>query len=145
MKGLTWEVEYVDFYSDPSCGYPYNVYFEAKARGIVEDPKCLRNKEVGDVHQDLQAILLGVNADPPLKITHVIFNNPATIVFWSDKTKTVVRCQNGDMYDPEKGLSMAITKKFLGNHFDYFDELRKWLIRQDIGTYILDKEVKHDS
>ena len=27
-----------------------------------------------------------------LSITNVIFSPPATIVFWSDKTKTVVKC-----------------------------------------------------
>ena len=27
-----------------------------------------------------------------LRIENVIFNGPATIVFWSDKTKTVIKC-----------------------------------------------------
>ena len=44
----------------------------------------------------------------------VIFNNPATVVLWSDGTKTVVKRQKGDKWDYEKGLAMAIIKKFLG-------------------------------
>ena len=36
-------------------------------------------------------------------IKKVIFNNPATIVFWSDGSKTVVKAHNDD-YDPERAL-----------------------------------------
>lgn len=61
------------------------------------------------------------------KIKDVIFNDPATIVFWTDGTKTVVQCQDDDIFDPEKGLAMAITKKALGNKGNYCNELKKWL------------------
>jgi len=47
-------------------------------------------------------------------IKKVIFNSPATIVFWADGTKTVVKVQGGDRWDPEKGLAMAMCKKFFG-------------------------------
>ena len=47
-------------------------------------------------------------------IEKVIFNKPATIVFWTDGTKTVVKCGDGDMWDEEKGLAMAICKKLIG-------------------------------
>ena len=48
----------------------------------------------------------------------VIYNDPATIAFWSDGTKTIVKAQPGDTFDPEKGLAMVIAKKaFFGyNH-----------------------------
>ena len=62
---------------------------------------------------------------PPIK--KVIFNYPATIVLWSDGSKTVVKCQDGDIYDPEKGLAMAISKKALGNKGNYCNEFKKWL------------------
>ena len=61
------------------------------------------------------------------KIKDVIFNDPATIVFWSDGTKTVVKCQEDDIYDPEKGLAMAISKKVLGNGYDYYNTFKKYL------------------
>lgn len=67
-----------------------------------------------------------VNLSMP-HIKDVIFNAPATIVFWSDGTKTVVKCQDGDYYDPEKGLAMAISKKTFGNQRDYYHEFLKWL------------------
>ena len=60
-------------------------------------------------------------------IKNVIFNNPATIVFWQDGTKTVVKCSDLDDYDPEKGLAMAIVKKVFGNEGNYYNVFRKWL------------------
>lgn len=58
-------------------------------------------------------------------IKKVIFNDPATIVMWSDGTKTVVKAQDED-FDPEKGLAMAIAKKALGNKGNYCNEIKKW-------------------
>lgn len=48
-------------------------------------------------------------------IHKVIFNDPATVVLWSDGTKTVVKCGPEDSFDMEKGLAMAIVKKMAGN------------------------------
>lgn len=64
------------------------------------------------------------------EIDKVKFNKPATIVFWKDGSKTVVKCQKGDKFDKEKGLAMAITKKVYGtnksgNNFN--DILKKFL------------------
>ena len=58
-------------------------------------------------------------------IKDVIFNDPATIVFWYDDTKTVVKCQPGETFDPEKGLAMAISKKVLGNDYGYYETFAK--------------------
>lgn len=60
-------------------------------------------------------------------IEKVIFNPKATIVFWSDHTKTIVKLDKDDERDDEKGLAMAISKKFLGNKSNYYNEFRKWL------------------
>ena len=40
----------------------------------------------------------------------VIFNDSATIVYWPDGSKTVVKCSNGDVYDREKGFAMCVLK-----------------------------------
>lgn len=75
-----------------------------------------------------------------LKITRVVFNDPATIVFWTDGTKTVVKqqkCDKKKKFDPEKGLAMAIAKKALGNQGNYFNEFRKW-----VDTYEPNKKEK---
>ena len=60
------------------------------------------------------------------KIKDVIYNDPATIVFWEDGTKTVVKCKN-EKFDPEKGLAMAFSKKMLGNKGNYYNIFKKWL------------------
>lgn len=62
------------------------------------------------------------------KIRNVYFNNPLTIVIWKDGTKTFVKNADGDSnYDPEKALAMAISKKALGNKYNYYKEFKKWL------------------
>lgn len=60
------------------------------------------------------------------EIKNVIFNPPATIVFWQDGTKTVVKAMN-EVYDPEKGLAMAIAKRALGNQGNYYNIIKKWV------------------
>nr|DAO73220.1 MAG TPA: helix-turn-helix domain protein [Caudoviricetes sp.] len=65
-------------------------------------------------------------------IKDVIFNNPATIVYWVDGTKTVVKAHN-EKFDPEKGLAMAICKRFLGSNksgANFNDIFKKWLPEQ---------------
>lgn len=57
-------------------------------------------------------------------IIRVIQNSPATIVFWSDGTKTVVKAKN-EVFDPEKGFAMAISKKALGNKGNYYETFKK--------------------
>ena len=80
------------------------------------------------------------------KVEKVIFNGPATIVLWSDGTKTVVKCASTTQYivdercgvtketvyefDKEKGLAMAIAKRFLGTNkskSNYYDIFKKWI------------------
>ena len=75
------------------------------------------------------------------KIKRVIFNNPATIVFWADGDKTVVKCQNNEPYDPEKGLAMAISKKALGNGNKWYNEFKKQLKVYEETTEIRDSFV----
>ena len=58
-------------------------------------------------------------------IKDVIFNPPATIVFWSDDTKTVVKCCSDETFDPEKGIAMAFFKKMFGNTGSYNNIIKK--------------------
>ena len=69
------------------------------------------------------------------KIKNVIFNDPATIVFWTDGTRTVVKTQDGEIFDPEKGLAMAISKKALGNSREYYHTFLHWLKQYDRKYY----------
>jgi hypothetical protein len=60
-------------------------------------------------------------------IKNVIFAPPATIVYWSDGSKTVVKCSEKDVFDPEKGLAMAIAKRCGGNKDSYYKEIQNWV------------------
>lgn len=60
-------------------------------------------------------------------IKKVIFNNPATIIMWNDGSKSVVKCQNGEPFDAEKGFALAYLKKLLGNDNTFNKEIKKWV------------------
>ena len=74
-------------------------------------------------------------------IKNVKFNPPATIVFWTDNTKTIVKC-NGEDYDPEKGLAMCICKKVLGDKGNYYEVFKKWLPKED-DSDVVQKVLEH--
>ena len=59
-------------------------------------------------------------------IEKVIFNEPATIVFWNDGTKTVVKCCEKDSYDREVGFKTALLTKMFS----------KQALRDMINTYV---------
>ena len=49
------------------------------------------------------------------RIKKVHYKEKMTIVIWTDGSKTIVKCNEQDTYDPEKGLAMAILKRISGN------------------------------
>ena len=81
--------------------------------------------------RDFLNSIYGMSSSHIPEIKNVIFNDPATIVFWEDGTKTVVKCQDRDEFDPEKGLAMAIAKKAYGNKGSYCNKLKKWLPKEE--------------
>lgn len=159
-----------------SCGIPGEVMFGDifKDLGIKEDnmDRSLADKkfkkvtiecEDGSTYAGKVAHICGspysfnnlcveaVIEDKPIAaygIENVIFQNPATIAFWSDGTKTVVNCMDNvedkkkivdgkeviirkprkcDTYSKEAGLAMAIAKKWAGNNGNYNNIFRKFI------------------
>lgn len=91
---------------------------------------------------DWESIIPNKRYSNPFSIKDVIFNNPAVIVLWADGTKTVVKCSENDIFDPEKGLAMAISKKALGNQGNYYETFKKYLPEEeDIDDFGLHPEV----
>ena len=43
-----------------------------------------------------------------------IRNGPATILFWKDGTKTIVKCNEEDKFDAQKGFLMACFERWTG-------------------------------
>ena len=113
---------------DLKNGYSYITPKEAEEirmkndREIIEDFQDTLTKMF--LYSEHSNIML---SNKNVEITKVIFNNPATIVFWSDGEKTVVKCSCDEAFDEEKGLAMAISKRVLGNKGNYYNEFKKWL------------------
>lgn len=68
-------------------------------------------------------------------IKKVIFSDMATIVIWVDGTKTIVRKQDGDVYDPEKAIAMCFMKKICQNN--------KWSMNDIFETWINEDSPKN--
>ena len=103
-------------------------YFSRKDNLTNEDcatAKCLINSIYG-------AASMSMN-NKSVFLKKVIYNDPATIAFWSDGTKTIVKAQPGDIFDPEKGLAMVIAKKACGNTGNYYNGFKKWLRKEPVG------------
>ena len=86
-------------------------------------------KNDADLTKELCNSLYDISNIKP-KIKKVIFNDPATVIFWNDGTKTVVKA-DGEPFDPEKGMAMAISKKILGNKGNYYDVFKQWLPKRN--------------
>lgn len=79
------------------------------ALNSIYEKKGIKNLLTNSI-LEVRPMTINVN----LGIKKVIFNKPATIVLWEDGSKTVVKLNKGERWDPEKGLAMAIIKKKFG-------------------------------
>lgn len=64
-------------------------------------------------------------------IEKVVFNNPTTIVFWATGEKTIVKCQDDEPFDKEKGLALCIMKYIFGNKSSYNNIIKKFAGEND--------------
>lgn len=48
-------------------------------------------------------------------VEYIVFNPPATIVFWEDGTKTVVKAMEGEKFERYAGFAAACMKKMFGS------------------------------
>lgn len=90
--------------------------------------------------RDMRAIpYIDYNRIPPLPLIQtrpmpmpkpkkIILNDPATIILWSDNTKTIVKKNSKDKkFDPEKGIALCYMKKALGNKGNYNNVFKDWI------------------
>lgn len=64
-------------------------------------------------------------------IRKVIFNEPVTVVYWGDGEKTVVHCQDGDLFDPRTGILLCCAKRLFGNTGRYNDILSEAMAKSN--------------
>ena len=108
-----------------SCDGCGNMFYNVTDKDMEVFKKYLRNDI--DTLVKTHGYVTFKNPSNPFAIKNVIFNPPATIVFWEDGTKTVVKAGEYDEFDPEKGLAMAISKRALGGKHDYYEPFAKWV------------------
>lgn len=142
MKNIKWEV--MNTYYDPrNCEYriglravehgPFRKFNTAnEIVEYVNDKLNSNEKEpmVAPFARDIITTTYHPDRIIP-EIKDVIFNGPATIVLWKDGTKTVVKAQEGEIIDCEKGMAMAIAKRMLGNKGNYYDTFTKYLPKEE--------------
>jgi len=66
-----------------------------------------------DPSDDILAIIAALNHDK-YKVEQIIKNGPATIVKWTDGTKTIVKRMEEDVDDPYMAFCAALAKKMYG-------------------------------
>ena len=140
-RGLDWGVSYDNFTDSVHIRFwdiyrkGYNYAIDKREATTFTD--AARALKVIFENMDKKLIIHNWAGHLPT-IKDVIYNGPATIIFWSDGSKTVVKCQEeDDDYDPEKGLAMAIAKKALGNKGNYCNIFKKWLPEEDsVNAYV---------
>lgn len=59
---------------------------------------------------------LNVAKTSTLEPERIVHSGPATIVFWNDKTKTVVKCSENDIYDEYEAFCAALSIKMFGSN-----------------------------
>ena len=109
---------------------PYTIVIPSDRYAMMFN--CTNKNDTGNAAIRSRVIPKPTNYLPEIK--NVKFNGPATIVFWADGTKTVVKCQDGDDYSKEVGLAMCIVKKVFGNTSKYNDIFKKWCNSYDTET-----------
>lgn len=102
---------------------PVYIPFELTERRNTMPPK---NGNTGTFHFDdfiKPFFSLGVVSLP--HIDHVVFNGPATIVFWKDGTKTVVKHDGKGRKDKRQAILYAFIRKIYGEGKSYHNILNE--------------------
>ena len=102
----------------------YRILHECKPVSYTREPYSFLSDGKGACHNPISYQKPAKKIVNPV-IKRVMFNDPATIVFWTDGTKTVVH-RGDEAFDPEKAIAMATLKKIGGNKGRYYNQIKKW-------------------
>lgn len=116
---------------DGAINADVELYSGVSASDLITTPDMIRRREVA--YRSSRAAAYGlftpVKKEKTLSMTikKVIFSPPATIIIWDDNTKTIVKAQEDEPYDPEKGMAMCIAKHIYGDRGSYYNVFSEWL------------------
>ena len=102
---------------DPNA--EFEIEIDDDPAGLDEIPFCEKESCDGCPHYEEEAIDVEEEPDPLFwgvpDINKVIFSDPATVIFWADGEKTVVKCAEGQTYDRYSGFCAAVCKRLFGS------------------------------
>lgn len=103
-------------------------------------PKCLctTKKELNMEY--------GIRSSKPLDIDRILVNGPATIVWWNDGTKTVVKISEDDIKDDKYDLYTAIAYALAKKHFGTNSAFKRKVARKStlIEKFFHKEDTNHD-
>lgn len=135
------ELDAMTFMMAPRACGKSNQMFQKSLEYIRTDVESIRKMDANLAKSLLNSRFGVKNAPINWNIKKVIFHDPATIIYWNDGTKTVVKVQDGEQFDPEKGMAMAICKKANCNDSSYYEAFREFLPKEtELST--LDKVLR---
>ena len=120
-----------ELHCDGAINADVELYSGVSASDLITTPDMIRRREVA--YRLSRAAAYGLftpdKKEKTLSMTikKVIFSPPATIIIWDDNTKTIVKAQEDEPYDPEKGMAMCIAKHIYGNCGSYYNVFSEWL------------------
>ena len=120
-----------ELHCDGAINADVELYSGVSASDLITTPDMIRRREVA--YRLSRAAAYGlftpVKKEKALSMTikKVIFSPPATIIIWDDNTKTIVKAQEDEPYDPEKGMAMCIAKHIYGDCGSYYNVFSEWL------------------
>lgn len=114
-----------------SVSFDYFDPFKFGTLTLNVSPKIVEKLLNANIHpfgrnQNELFTILANGFDGRWSVKKVIYHAPATIVYWDDGTKTVVKCDNRDTYSKEAGLALCYMKKILGSSRAFNDVLKEW-------------------
>ena len=101
-----------NYYNDLISDYAVHNY---EVKLIPDSVEIVSRKPIHLTRKD-GLKLLGYDFVNPLHVDRIIFSPPATIVFWKDGTKTVVKCADGEPFSEYNGFAAALLKKVFGSN-----------------------------
>ena len=133
-----WPAPWVGSMCDPwNTGGRYLTPLPYNPENITPSPPC--GIEISDALKEYLKNARKDEAKEMLKkkhgIDHVIFNGDATIVFWNDGEKTVVKRSEGECDDREKAILTAFAIKTLGGKPEFNKMVRKALKDKEPKRY----------
>jgi len=120
------------------CNKPYVFEIKISGKGIKhisykdianEFKNEKENKDmrsINEIFEESRRIEAGI-LTPKIENIYANKEKRTIVIKWQDNTSTKVTCNEKDTWDIEKGIAMAVAKKALGNNWNAYTILNKYI------------------